>query len=272
MSNLVEVVQEDRRDLDLANRRINMSNALARAAHDLKFVGKRLLTMALAMNDFKASPEKVSLFAASGWVVRLKAQDVAAITGMSLNSAYEALAEGAKDLFEAEIRIIKESSKKKGTAYDTLRWVTRASYRPGEAYVEIEFTPNVAPHLLNLSGQFSTYRLKQALELRTLYSWRLFECLQSWKKTGLWLVSIEDFCHALEVPESYRSNFKFIRTRVIEPSVEELIKSTPYDVQCKAVKTGRRVSNLEFTFRRKEQQQGKLPLDEEKTDGSGAEF
>ena len=69
-------------------------------------------------------------------------------------------------------------------------------YCEGEGRVDINFTAEVAPHVLALRTHFTTYKLKQAA-LRSIYAWRLFECLQSWRDKGQWKPSIEEFMTAM---------------------------------------------------------------------------
>ena len=74
--------------------------------------------------------------------------------------------------------------------------------------MEIRFSFEVAPHLLGLRSKFTSYKLKQAAALRSIYAWRLFECLQSWKAKGRWVVDVEEFNAIMEVPDSFRKIFE----------------------------------------------------------------
>jgi plasmid replication initiation protein len=104
------------------------------------------------------------------------------------------------------------------------------------------------PHLFNLRGQFTKYKLRQASALRSVYSWRLFELLQSWQSEGHYTPSLDAFCKAMEVPASYRKNFKEIRTRVIEPAVQELTEKNNMLITWSTQNAGRKVIGLDFEF------------------------
>jgi plasmid replication initiation protein len=93
-----------------------------------------------------------------------------------------------------------------------------------EGQVGINFTAKVAPHVLALRTHFTTYKLKQAAAMRSIYAWWLFECLQSWRDKGQWIPSIEEFITAMVAPSSCRKSFGNLRMRVIEPTVTELRK------------------------------------------------
>jgi len=137
---------------------------------------------------------------------------------------------------------------RKGLKERRFHWISGMVYHHGEGWAELNFTPEVAPHLLALRSKFVTYKLKQAAALRSAYSWRLFECLQSWQSTGLWVVGIEEFAHAMDVPDKYRADFTDIRRRVIEPAVAELILKSGLLIEWKTRKAGRKVTGLEFRF------------------------
>jgi plasmid replication initiation protein len=52
----------------------------------------------------------------------------------------------------------------------------------------------------------------------------------------------------MEVPDSYRKDFKSIRTRVIEPAVRELVEKNNMLITWKTLNEGRKVVGLDFTF------------------------
>src|SRR5260363_307987 len=63
------------------------------------------------------------------------------------------------------------------------RWISGVTYHHGEGWVELNFTPEVAPHLLALRKQFTSHKLKHACAFDSIYAWRLYECLKSWQDT-----------------------------------------------------------------------------------------
>ena len=115
--------------------------------------------------------------------------------------------------------------------------------------MEIRFSFEVAPHLLGLRSKFTSYKLKQASALRSVYAWRLFECLQSWKSKGRWVVDVEDFNNIMEAPESLKKDFAQLRRRVLEPAIKELREKDNMEISLDLVKAGRKVTGLCFTFR-----------------------
>jgi plasmid replication initiation protein len=117
--------------------------------------------------------------------------------------------------------------------------------------MELGFSHEMTPHLTLLRSQFTSYKLKQASALRSIYSWRLFELLMQFKTTGVLHISIDDFFLAMEPPEAYRSNFKDLRKRIIEPAVAELREKDGMEVEWTPKKQGgRKITALEFIFKK----------------------
>lgn len=242
------------KDTSLAEMQVNMSNALTRSAHSLNLSEKRIIAACIAKTDQLPNMENVKQRGA--WLVRLSATDYAATFDVDMNTAYEQLQAGAENLFKRYITTTRQT--KKGPVVYRFVWVGGVKYHKGEGWIELDWFHEVVPHLFNLKSDFTKYKLKQASALRSGYSWRLFELLQSWQDTGLYQVTIEDFCVAMEVPESYPKNFKLVRTRVIEPAVQELTQKNDMLITWTTQNSGRKVIGLEFKFKPNPQQS--LPL------------
>jgi len=248
-------MMKERTDLPVADRSISMSNALARGAHGLTLAEKRIVALALAKTDSVPAKELL-LSQHGGWTVRLMAHEYAETYEVDANTAYEQLKHSAKALLKRTWRTTAEG--RRGQIVREGNWVQVIEYCAGEGRVEVSFTPQVAPHLLALRTQFTTYKLKQAAALRSVYAWRLFECLQSWKAKGVWSPSISEFHQAMDAPASCLANFKDLRRRIIEPAVHELRQKDNLLLEWEPVKAGRKVTGLVFKF--KPDPQGRLEL------------
>jgi plasmid replication initiation protein len=238
------------RDNPMSELQVNMSNALTRSAHSLNLSEKRIIAACIAKTDQMPSMEDVKRRGA--WLVRLSAIDYAQTFDIGLDAAYEQLQAGAENLFKRYITTTRQT--RKGPEIYRFVWVGGVRYHHGEGWIELDWFHEVVPHLFNLKGDFTKYKLKQASALRSAYSWRLFELMQSWQDTGRYETSIENFCEAMEVPESYLKNFKLVRTRIIEPAVQELRDKNNMLIDWATQTAGRKVIGLEFKFKPNPQQ------------------
>jgi plasmid replication initiation protein len=233
---------EPKTDKPLAERNVSMSNALARASHGLNLGEKRLIAAALGGTDSMSARAFNRSIIAGGWNIRVAAMEYAEWLGITPKTAYEQLRDAADDLIKRQWCIVE------GKSITKFNWLAKAKYHEKEGWVEVEFTHYTAPHLLALKNHFTTYKLKQAAALRSIHSWRLMECLESWGNTGHWTPTVEDFCHAMDAKPSYRKDFGMLRRSVIEPAIKELRDKDGWNIEWKPVKAGRKVTGLDFRF------------------------
>ncbi len=235
-----------RTDIAIPERYVSMSNAIARGAQGLNLSQKRIIALAMAMTD--SLPARDLLIGQrEGWTVRLLAHDYAETYEVSADTAYGQLKAGSDSLMRCLWHTVEHG--KKGSVITKGPWCVLAKYHEGEGRVDLSFSPHIAPHLLALRSQFTTYKLKQAAALRSVYAWRLFECLQSWKTKGRWAPSIEEFRKAMDAPDSCAKDFGNMRKRVIEPAIKELREKDGLLLEWKPLKAGRKVTGLDFLFK-----------------------
>lgn len=59
--------------------------------------------------------------------------------------------------------------------------------------ITIVLNPALAPYFVQLAGKYTTFNLSGYLELSSWYAMRFFEILSTYKDTGWWKVSLEDY-------------------------------------------------------------------------------
>lgn len=225
---------------------ISQSNHLIRAAYRLSLNEKRLLMLALT----KVNPEKWR----QTWEIEVYAREWAAVFEKELKHSYGEIEVAALGLQDRKISFRTGPDVNGKRAYESGRWVAWAKYVPGEAKVVLEIPKGlrkyVAFAMLHEEG-FTTYRLMAAAKLRSVHSIRLYEQLMSWKSTGVLRITIEDFRQCLELNDKYKL-FSDLRKWVINPSVKDINKHSDYTVEWEVLKRiGRRVTSLEFAFKKK---------------------
>jgi plasmid replication initiation protein len=230
-------------ELPAGKLQISMSHALTTAAQGLTLAEKRVMMYAVA---------KLDAFKGDGGTptgtVKLVAHDYAEQFGVDPDTAYTQLRQAGKGIFNRYIRFFEEG--RKGPEEVMVRWVSSARYSPGTGTVTLRFTPEIAPHLLQLKNQFTKYKLAQASALRSIYSWRLLELLSQYASTGWRQIELDEFHHAMDTSVTARGNFKDCRQRVIEPAVKELRDKDGWQIDWTPIKTGRKVTALRFEFKR----------------------
>ncbi len=216
---------------------ISISNEVIRSAQGLNLWEKRLLMLAVSKIDSKAT---VVLGAGE---VALAVADLVDLYGVNQDAAYQKAKKAAEGMMKRQIRLKPNDADSR-----LIQWVIESSYKQNEGCIKVELHPKLVPYIQDLKAHFTSYKLSRVSGLQSVYSWRLFELLMQFKKTGLLNILIDDFNHAMDAPESLRANFSNLRNRVIEPAVKEIREKDGLLVEWEAIKAGRKVKALKFTF------------------------
>ena len=241
-------------DLDrpAGERWVTMSNALTRAGHGLTLAEKRVVMMAVSKLDSMKVMHPGEMLPS----VKITAAEYAETYEVDPNTAYEALQGAAKNLFERKLTFYEPAHKRNGKPLPPtmvqMRWVGSVKYQKGEGWVELAWWPDLLRHLIGLKAQFTTYQLQQASALRSAYSWKLLELLTRFQSTGKAEYTIEDFKASMDAPPSL-SDFGQVKRRIIDPAVKELTEKDGWLIQWEAIKAGRKVKAIRFTFMRNPQ-------------------
>jgi plasmid replication initiation protein len=230
---------------------VTMSHIASRHAQGLSLRVKRLLALAISRNHYK-KPAKGASY--NQLKVRITAQEYSDAFDVDMKTAYGDLKDASDNLFERYLRY--EVMTPKGLKERKLRWVEEVEYHHGEGWVSFTFTSAITPHLYQLEEKFTTYKLKQAGALRSIYSWRLLEIFASWRDKPSCKITIDELIKALEIPKSYA--YINIRQRCIDPAIKELREKDNLIVSWEPIKKGRKVIALKFTW--SQDPQGRLPL------------
>jgi hypothetical protein len=219
---------------DPLQRKITLSNLLARGGQGLSLIQKRTVTLALAHINVLRE-DLAGIAAAGGLPIDVLASEYARAFSVSSAAAYLALKAVAPTLPSAVIEM--------GTG--PISWVTSAGYhRKGLA---LTLTPEVCTHLVGLTREFISYPLSTVAPLRSLYAWRLMECLESWRIKKEWEIGLTEFCSMMGAPAGYAADFGRIRNRILDPAVSELA-SQFQKLAWTPIKLGQTVVKLRFEF------------------------
>jgi len=226
---------------------ISMSNALVRAGHGLTLSEKRIVFAAIAkLDSYKP------VYPGDVPITKITALEYSEIFDVTLDTAYDQLQVASKVLYNRSIKFYEPTYGRKGKPIEPktvhMRWVGSVHYHEGEGWVELHWWPNLIKHLTGLRRQFTSYQLQHANALRSVYSWKLLELLMQFKSSGWAEYSIEDFLVSMDSKEKYGSNFAKLRTKVIEPAVNELVKKSGWKIEWETTKIGRKVKSIKFGF------------------------
>lgn len=204
---------------------VRVSNEMVRCVQRLTLNEKRLLMLIIAKAENVDSDVETSV------------SDYCDTYSTDRNNTYRAMKNAQERLWNAEFII---DSKRR-------RWLITTDYIENAGSITSRIHPDLKEHVSELKQCYTQYFLKRAGNFRSIYSWRLFELLMQFRKTGVLSISVDEFKEVLEIPEAYNVDFSAIRHKVINKAIKE-IKAGGLPVKLTTHKRGRTITRLEFTF------------------------
>ncbi|MGO1470388.1 MAG: replication initiation protein [Tissierella sp.] len=131
-------------------------------------------------------------------------------------------------------------------------WVSSIKYIKNTGEIELEFSENLIPYLLQLKESFTRYELKNILYLKNKYSIRIYELLKQYEIIGKREFELKEFKRILFLENQYERIYDF-RRFVLEPVKEDLNKNTDINISYKEIKKGRKITGLLFKIEPKNQ-------------------
>jgi plasmid replication initiation protein len=124
-------------------------------------------------------------------------------------------------------------------------WFTTIEYLEGEGKFLFHLNNHLAPYLLDLHGNFTSYRIKDVYQFKAASTWHIYEVLRQYKKQGKVEFYLEKFKALIGVSGSY-PRFNNLKYKIIDPSIEEINDLSDIKVDWEKVTKGRRVESLRF--------------------------
>jgi len=132
-----------------------------------------------------------------------------------------------------------------------VNWISSTKYRVGDEAIGIRFDPELKPFMLQLQKRFTSYRLRDVIQLRSSFSIRIYELLKQYEGLGERTLEVQHLREMLGIePEQYSlyANFKM---RVIMPAKKELAEKTNLSFDFEEIKERHAVKKLRFFIKRK---------------------
>jgi plasmid replication initiation protein len=106
-------------------------------------------------------------------------------TGGDTSPSYRALKDSTKELLEATLwfRNIKQSGDA-GTWSGGINWLQMAKYNDTIKALEIRFSIDIVPLILDVQKNYTYYNLRHISKLSSMHSIRLYELMMFWRKKG----------------------------------------------------------------------------------------
>ncbi|ALF60920.1 replication initiation protein RepM [Psychrobacter urativorans] len=222
-------------------------NKLISASYSLGVPEQRIIFLAIV-----AARAQDKLIDARG-VLQIHASSYQEQFKVEKHSAYKALKSATRGLFDAHFEYDDIHEQTGKDAHNFIRWVQKIRYINAAGMIELQFTDDVIPLITRLSEQYTEYDLKQVSELQSEYAIRIYELMMQWKSVGKTNeITIDNLRKKLGVkPEQYKQMCNF-KTRVLDHAVKQINEHTDITVKYEQHKTGKTITSISFTFKRKQ--------------------
>jgi plasmid replication initiation protein len=221
----------EKNDNDLV---ITRHNSLIEGCYKLNLDEQRLLYLCITQLDPRKPLPKDNSFTVT-------ATQFSKVFNVNSKNVYKQLQEASKEIAERWLRT------NDGKYREQFRWVFGVRYHDNDAKVTLGFSPWVIPYLTSLKKQFTSLRLSQIANLKSIYSIRLLEFLTQFKSTGKFIIDLDRFKERLGIEIEYK-RFYNLKMRVIEPALKELREKSNLIIEWNPVKNGKSIKQLEFIF------------------------
>ncbi len=223
----------DGKKLKDKNATVVKSNRLVEACYRLTLMEQRVILYMVSM--IKPEDEDFTLY-------RIKISSLVDMLGIRGDSTYWQMKKTTRNLVDIPINI----NEPKGLLQTS--WLSSARYFDKEGYVELEFSPQLKPYLLQLKARFTSYDLRCVIRLNSVYSIRIYELLVQYLKIGERAFQLAELRKMLGIEDKEYPLYGNFKNKVLLVAQKELSKSTDISFIFKEIKTSRKVTGFVFTI------------------------
>ena len=136
--------------------------------------------------------------------------------------------------------------------YVLFRWLDQVIFRPRTGTITLRLQASLKPYLLQLRDFYTEYRLAYVLPLRSKFAIRLYELAKSCESMGTATFTVDKLRELLDLaPETFKKYGDF-RRYVLELAEREINAHTDIELSFRPIKNGKKVTNIEFQIKAKE--------------------
>lgn len=163
------------------------------------------------------------------------------LLGLKGNSGYAELKKITFNLFKKPISITIDS------VTTQLTWFSMVQYNDGKGTITIEINPFWEKYLIALTGRYTSYKLFNITNLKSMYSMRIYEILKSHAFRGRTrVISIKELREKLGIEDHQYPLYANLKQKIILLAQKELKEESDIYFEFSEIKVGRKVDSIEF--------------------------
>ena len=218
---------------------VSKSNNLINCRHNLN-LNEQKIVLILAANiqpdDMELTEKKISI------------TELAEILEISRQNLYRDIPKITKSLMAKVVELETVNDKGQVELVQTT-FLSIARYNRSTGMVTLGFNKFLSTYLLELKEFFTTYKLKNALMLKSKYSIRFYEKCKcnAYKKNFIW--TLEEIRNELCLTQKIYTIYGKIKEKILIPVIKELNNKTDLRISYEEIKESKKVVAISITVK-----------------------
>lgn len=231
------------------NNWIYQSNKLIEASYSFTVLEQKLIRLLASM--IKKDDDNFKEY-------EFKATDLSKILNVHQKNIYMELDKITNKLMARYIKIKNDDSQK----FKKRHLIKIADFENGILTMKID--EDMKEFYLSLNW-YTKYQLKNIMQFKSTYSFRLYELLKQYEKLGNRLITIDDLRSVLDIDTSQYPKYANLKQKVINVAVTEINSKTDLYINpdFEEIKTGRKVTSIKFSIRQNKTSKNEIAVTEE---------
>ncbi len=132
-----------------------------------------------------------------------------------------------------------------------VNWVASAKYFSRKGIISFEFSQRLKPYLLQLKKEFTSYKIKNIMQIKSSYAIRIYELLKQYETIGKRIFQVNELRELLGISTKKYKLYGDFKRKIIKVAERELFEKTDIYFKYLEKKDGKKVVALEFKIIRK---------------------
>lgn len=211
---------------------VTKSNILIESTYKLSLQEQRILLIMAS----KVQPNDETLK-----TYRFRAKDFIEIVGNKKGTGFYSYLKEIVNGLQTKILTIKEKGRQRN-----YNWVITSIYEENEGYITLQFHPSLKYLFLELKEKFTSYQLENVVRLNSVYSIRIYELLKQYERLRKRELTLEELRHFLAIEPTKYKQYGHFKSKVLAVAQKEVNNKTDIHFEFVEIKTGRKVTSIEF--------------------------
>lgn len=173
-----------------------------------------------------------------------RVKDIADLLGIAPEPLYRDLPKVCKSIIKKDVEI-----KQQNGDWEIFNIISGAKYKNKQGLITLVLNPQAEPYLLELKDFFTAFQLRNALNLDSKYSIRLYQLSKSNIYRKSFVIELDDLKKKLKLTQKSYNLFSNVRTKVLEPSIKEINQKTDISINIEYIKAGKSVNAIKFDLK-----------------------